>query len=65
MSSFPLRIYLINTNKSAENCGFVANDPILHILKTHSRKPKVSDVFKGYKIGTLARNGLIKLMHIY
>ena len=36
---------------------FLANVPILYLLKT-PEKPQVSIVFKGYKIGTLAGNGL-------
>ena len=35
---------------------FLSNVPILYPLKTNQR---FSDVFTGYKIGTLARNGLI------
>ena len=38
---------------------FLANVPILYSLKTPENQ-RISDVFKGYKIGTLARYGLIK-----
>ena len=37
---------------------FLINAPILYPLKTPENQ-RFSDVFRGYKIGTLARNGLI------
>ena len=37
---------------------FLANVPILYPLKTPENQ-RFSDVFRGYKMGTLARNGLI------
>ena len=37
---------------------FLANVPILYPLKAPENQ-RFSGVFRGYKIGTLARNGLI------
>ena len=37
--------------------SFLANVPILYLLKT-SKNQKFSCVFRGYKMGTLAKNGL-------
>ena len=38
---------------------FLANVPILYPLKTPENQ-RFSGVFRGYKIGTLARNGLMQ-----
>ena len=38
---------------------FLANAPILYPLKTPENE-RFSDVFRGYKLGTLATNGLIQ-----
>ena len=38
---------------------FLANAPILYPLKTPENE-RFSDVFRGYKLGTLAANGLIQ-----
>ena len=39
---------------------FLTNVPILYPLKTPENQ-RFSIVFRGYKMGTLARNGLIEL----
>ena len=45
---------------------FLANFPILYLLKIpenlpwkHQKSQRFSGIFRGYKMGTLARNGLI------
>ena len=42
---------------------FLPNVPILYPLKT-PKKQRFSGVFKGYKVGTLARNGLKNVIYV-
>ena len=48
-----------NIYNSEKSNPFLANAPILYPLKTPENE-RFSDVFRGYKLGTLATNGLIQ-----
>ena len=65
---FPHFRLTFQTNKTKEISEdinpFLVNVPILYPLKTIENQ-NFSGFFKGYKIGTLARNGLKKTEHSY
>ena len=56
-----LRIALLILN---ELNSFPANAPILYCLETPENL-RFSGIFRGYKIGTLAGNGLSELINFY
>ena len=57
-----MQVLTKNVYNSEKINPFLANVSILHPLKTpeNERFSDVSDVFRGYKLGTLAINGLIQ-----
>ena len=59
MSYSSMQVLTKNIYNSEKINPFLANVPILHPLKTPENE-RFSDVFRGYKLGTLATNGLIQ-----
>ena len=59
MSYSSMQVLTKNIYNSEKIDPFLANVPILHPLKTPENE-RFSDVFRGYKLGTLATNGLIQ-----
>ena len=54
-----MQVLTKNIYNSEKINPFLANAPILYPLKTPENQ-RFSDVFRGYKLGTLATNGLIQ-----
>ena len=54
-----MQVLTKNIYNSEKINPFLANVPILYPLKTPENR-RFSDVFRGYKLGTLATNGLIQ-----
>ena len=58
MFHFLLSLRDLKTNKNSNINPFLANVPLLYPLKT-SENLRLSDVSRGYRSGTLVKNGLI------